>query len=358
MAIRSEIEVKRAADLNSQAINYEKLAGEILRSLRGTRTQRQCSELLGYSFNQVGKWESGATHIKWEDFIHVAEALQIPIAKHFNAFFWLSEGEFSASSAIKHLAVQLSLPPRKSPAARAVMKRWLSGSSSPDFAEVLKMIDSQPAVLIGWLALFVDCASVPGLRARYAIWQLEVESVLSDPRCVFINAALELQSYKDLPIHSDRFLVEHACCDADTVQKTLATMLAKNAATFDGKKYYPSHQFEFSLSPNAKLRGLTKYTTELAASRYPVVPATQSTEQQPRNASVGSVRVVPMSQAAAKKVSELIAHFHNAVGKIVKEDSDLKTNVQIMLMHSFPSNINLPSHRAGVNKPGKGHRDH
>lgn len=66
---------------------YSQLSREIIIHLRGGRTQTELSSLLGYSFNQVSKWESGATLFLWQNFIDLNEALQLPWSKNFNDCF-------------------------------------------------------------------------------------------------------------------------------------------------------------------------------------------------------------------------------------------------------------------------------
>lgn len=70
-------------------------------------------------------------------------------------------------------------------------------------------------------------------------------------------------------------------------------------------------------------------------------PAIQKTKLQPF--SLTSVRVVPLSAPVTKGVMGLILKFHNEAGQITKENSLPKSNVQVILAHSFASNINSPN---------------
>lgn len=336
-----EIENQSTKNLVPNTTDYRKLTEEIIRVLRGEFSQRQFSELLGYSFNQVGKWESSATHLKWESFINMAHVLKIPIEKHFQTIFWTFEGEFTIKSSIQILAKQLNTNTIEGQTLQDTVERWLVGVNGPDFSEVLRVIDSKPSLLIGWLALFIDCDLLTTLQPRYQQWLSEIDTIMNYPECIYINAALELQAYKDLPIHDDQFLIEHAACTRENVKQILSLLKEKGAVSFDGKKYHPLRLFEFSFSPNPKLRSITKFSTELAASRYSNIPAKNSSTK-PRNISMSTVRVVPMSMETAKKVRDLMVQFDNDVRQTIKDDLGLKNNVQVMLFHSFTSDINLP----------------
>ncbi len=338
--ITHEIKNRKTLDTFPQPTDYRKLTEEITRLLRGDLSQRQFSELLGFSFNQVGKWESSATHLKWESFVQMAHVLKIPIEKHFQTFFWTFDGEFSIKSSIQTLAKQLRTNTADGENLKNLVDRWLVGVNGPDFSEILRIIDSKPSLLLGWLSLFVNCEQLPSLRFRFDQWQTEIETVMNHPQCVYVNAALELQAYQDLPIHDNQFLIEHAACTLKNVRQILALLLENGAISFDGKKYQSRRLFEFSFSPNPKLRSLTKFSTELAASRYSNTPA-QNSAPKPRNVSMSSVRVVPMSAAAAKKVRDLMVQFDNDVRQAIQEDQGPMNNVQVMLFHSFTSDINL-----------------
>ena len=90
-------------------LNYQQLAEQIVRHLRGDITQRQLSANLGFTFNQVGKWESGATQIKWDDFLYLCKILEVPIEKYFRNTFWMIDTEFNALSTIISLDNNLGL---------------------------------------------------------------------------------------------------------------------------------------------------------------------------------------------------------------------------------------------------------
>lgn len=321
-------------------LNYQKLATQIICKMRGDITQRQLSEMLGYTFNQVGKWESGVTQIKWDDFFLLGQVLGIPMEKHFRYSFWTLEKDFTAFTALKALESNLSFSSILDADTRVAIKKWLSGSKVPDLAEVLKLIGTKSPTLFGWLSLFVNCSSIPLLKSPYAIFLQNLDSVLNDPLVVYVNAALQLEAYEKLEFHNEEFLAEHSACTRQQAQLALKTLLSHGLITYDGKKYRPCpFDFSFSGLRHHKLRGLTKHTTSLAASRYSEIPIFIDPTKV-RNPSQSSVRVVALSTEAAKQVVNLIAKFHNDVGEIVNQDQHPKDNVQVILIHSFASNIN------------------
>jgi transcriptional regulator with XRE-family HTH domain len=320
-------------------LDYQILSQEIVRYLRGKINQRVFSKKLGYSFNQVGKWESGVTQIKWHDFLILADFLKLPIEKSFRMLFSSATEKFNYKNSLtildRHLVLRSNVD---YPEHKHVIK-WIKGTSQPHFASILQALDTRPSMLMGWLSYFADCRQVPCLLEKQDLFMARIEAVLKDPNCVYVNSALHLRPYYELKEHDENLLAQHAACTIDQLRKTLKSMLDAKIIRFDGKKYLPCpFDFSFSALPLAKLRPLTKYTTQLAADAYPSVPVQIDTDIT-KTLSLSSVRVVAMSPSASRRVGDLITQFHNQMAEIVKEDHLPKENVQILILHSFASNL-------------------
>lgn len=324
------------------SFNYRACATEVIRLLRGDLSQRELSERLGYTFNQIGKWESGVTQIKWDDFILLCEKMNVPFESFFRQKFWMFAGEFSPAQALLELSKNLKLSPHQEKKYKHKLRAWETEKQTPDLAEVLEIIDLVPSMLIIFLEGIVDCEKVETLQNKYQTFMLCLELVNHDPICVYLNSALQIEAYKKLEYHDDEILAYHATCSVEHLKHLLARMLVLNIITFDGKKYLPCpFDFSFSGHRTAKLRSLTKYSTDLASQRYTLTPALPPRPGVERNPSVSSVRVNAMSEEAATKMLDLVSEFHNRVAQIVTEDRDKpKNNVQLVIIHSFSSIIN------------------
>lgn len=331
---------------SSTPMNYQKLAEELIIYLRGKRKQRELSSNLGFSFNQVGKWESGVTQIKWTHFTQLCLYLKIPIYDHIQYFFWTLNDDYSTASCLRAIDKSIQLQKSSDKDNSKLLKKWLGKKLEPDLSEVLKIIDSHPGVLIGWLGRFLDCSKIETLKLAFDRLQVASEAIMDNPLSVYVNAALQLEAYKKSPTHDEKFLAEHATCTTQELRTLLSKMLKAGIIHFDGKKYLSrsSQFFSFSFSQNPNLRGLTKYTTDLASQRYSLIPATRP-DPRKFNYSAGSVRVAALSEKMATQVGELVKEFHGRMADLLKQDNEPKTNVQVILIHSFASNINSPIER-------------
>lgn len=325
-------------------VDYYKLAREILVQLRGEMSQRSLSEKLGYSYNQVGKWESGFTQIKWDGFVAVAKALGIPLESRLSYFFSDYEGEFDVETIVAMLRNNLALDFNTDEALKGWLRKWKAKKFAPDLAEILRILDSRPAMLFSWLMMFVDGTQLMSIKEDYQAFMVRLEATMDDPNVIYVNAALRTQDYASLKVHDESLLAQHACCSIDRLRQTLWLMVSQGVVHFDGKKYEPClFDFSFSTLRHAGLRQFTKYTTELAAEKYPVDPGSID-RSKIKNACGSSARVTAMSAKAADQVAQLVNKFHSEVGEIVKRDSAPKEHVQIIVLHNFVSNISkLPN---------------
>lgn len=325
------------------SVDYDAIALGLMRQLRGGFSQRKMSHDLGFTFNKVGKWENGATEISWSDFESVARLRKIDLEEHFRFFFWTFVCEFTAANIATHLMHDESVRKRFAGVNEATVRRWKSGASEPSLADVLKMIDTNRAVLIGWLTRFCDCSKFPDLKPSYDLFCRQVDAIALDPLVLYVNAALKLDGYRARPRHDESYLALHSTCTIAELRKTLKTMLEYGLATLGPTHYLPAeHPLSFSYLRDAKVRSITAYATELVARRYSAMPQLHVAEK-PVNMSVSSVRTEPMSVAASKRVSELVMKFHRDVGEVVRTDVGEKTNVQVVVLHSFASIANAPA---------------
>lgn len=218
--------------------------------------------------------------------------------------------------------------------------------SQPKLEDVFELIDSRPYILTGWISQFVDCKKILSMKSEFQKFERALAVVSNESLSGFVNAALQLQEYMDSPTHSNDILLDHVACSESELNRILSILQKNRIIEFNGKKYYPKFQsLSFSLLPNKNLRPLYQHVHSFIDSRFKSSPASSYPESNKKtiNFSMASVRIAPLSKRASKKAAELVSKFHHEMGKIVEEDSEPKTNVQVVLIHSVPTSINLPS---------------
>jgi transcriptional regulator with XRE-family HTH domain len=309
--------------------HYQELASELIRELRGELSQRDLSQKLGYSFNQVGKWEALATQIKFSDFIKICKVLDFPIENQFRRYFYTLQGPFTEENILESLKTIIS---------RSHVDVSFFKSPRPDFSEFLEILDLCPSHLIAWLSEIIDCSKINLIKPVYNFYLSRLELVKSYPMAPFIYTTLELESYKVLPEHSDEFMAYHAGCTQKDVRLVLGFLQQFGWVIFADNKYQKTClHFGFSTIASESLRGMTKYATDLASNRYSL---TRANIPQGSNVGQSSFRAMALSYEASLRARELILQFHNDLAELEKFDSGEKNNIQVFVAHSFPTTVN------------------
>lgn len=323
--------------------DYYVLGRQFLKDIRGELSQRELSQMLGYSFNQVGKWETGATQIKWNDFLEIVTVLGYPVNEQLKTYIGNYQGNYDDKEFFEHLTFFYGLNSIENPYLYELGLKWQKKLGSPDLAEVFAVFDARASMLIGFLSNYIDCSQFELVAEKYQLFLKQLDILSADPNAGFVNEALQLEDYKNLEVHDEDLLARHSGCSVLALRKTLKTQLEIGTIYFDGKKYYSSgFEYSFSNLNNEKVRTFNKYTFEFIARKYPI----RHEEKVPGpiyNSSVSSSRVIAMSPKAALNVDKLISQFHNDVGEIVKHDSDEKTNVQVITVASLAAAFQIKS---------------
>lgn len=310
----------------SARLDYDILAAEIVRALRGALSQREFSKKLKFSFNQVGKWESQATAVRWSDFIFICKQTGIDIEKHLrNSFFWNLEDDFSAPQFLRTLlsffgTIQRvdDVPVLKKNAAN--IKKWLRGETEPRFSEVLQFIDQTPLVLSSWLGEFLDLTKIDALKNRRKADHQATELLNLDPTCPLVLAALGTNDYVKSLSHSSKIISQMVGLPLRQIDDAILELLGRRLIRMVNGKYVASGG-DLGPLPSQNLKSLTKYLSQRGIDQH--------------GSSVSSCQLHPISEAAAKKISDLTVRFHYQISEILKTDQQPKTKVRCTLVQSF-----------------------
>lgn len=185
-------------------MDYELIAVELLRSLRGKHSQAAFSRRLGYRSNMVSRWEAGVAFPTAARLLEVVAKVRPRRAAPLHAFFprvpaSLTGVEPTSPAAVAAFLTELRgktpllVIARDSGFNRYSVSRWLSGDAEPRLPCFLQLVD----VLSRRLPDFVACCSDPSQVASVAAaWRrLEAmrEVAYSTPWSHAVLRALELE---------------------------------------------------------------------------------------------------------------------------------------------------------------------
>lgn len=195
-------------------MNYERLASELIRELRGKRSQPALSRRLGYRANVVYLWESGRRFPKASDLFRLAARSKVEPSALSR---WLgapapaltptwSSRQSSQLLALLSPGVRASELSRASGVDRGTVARWLTGRTEPRLPAWLELVDKVAHRLVELVELFCDPARLSALSGLYQDLKAQERLAYDAPMSHLVMRALELAAYQALPRHEPGFI--------------------------------------------------------------------------------------------------------------------------------------------------------
>jgi len=195
-------------------MNYERLASELIRRLRGARSQPAVSRRLGYHANVLYLWESGRRFPPASGLFRLAARSKCEPSLLVR---WLGAAAptVQPSWSARHTGQLLSLLAPGVPVSelsrsvgvdRGTVTRWLTGRTEPRLPVWLRLVDEVAHRLVEMIELFCDPAELPALSGLYHDLKAQERLAYEAPSSHLVMRALELDAYQALPRHHPGFI--------------------------------------------------------------------------------------------------------------------------------------------------------
>jgi len=214
------------------------LMKELLREIRGTRSQMGMSRRMGCTFNQSYRWESGRARMAWSDFAVYCRAGKVDLAKALTSSLRYSGPAGDGTALVRHLVEGRALneAAKTFGLSRFKLQRWVRGESAVHLEGVLRILDAVQALLVFSEAL------VPLGRLRSLSALAEQRRVLSllfsrYPAVGGSIEALDLRAYRRLARHKDAWLARRIGISDREEAEILELALKAGLIRWDGARY-------------------------------------------------------------------------------------------------------------------------
>lgn len=188
-------------------VNYEQVASEFVRALRGHRSQPAFSRRLGYRSNVVYTWESGRGYPTAAVALAAARRTGIDLERAFESFYrgrpeWIERHDPATPQGVaaflndlrgRTSIVDLASYSQRS---RFAVARWMKGDTEPRLPEFLQMVECCSLRLLDWLEQFVDPLQLASVAERYRAMETARRVAYEAPWTQAILRALEMQDYQ------------------------------------------------------------------------------------------------------------------------------------------------------------------
>lgn len=193
-------------------LEYERIASDFLRAVRGKRSQAAFSRRLGYRTNVLYLWEAGRSFPTAADALSAASRAGIDVRASLANFYhrtpdWLDRVDPMTREGVATLLNDLRGRTGINDLAKATGKsrfalaRWLRGDAEPKLPEFLLLVEKTSQRLLDFLAALVDPNQLPSVHRAWEELEATRRSAFDMPWTQAVLRVLELRDYADLPRH-------------------------------------------------------------------------------------------------------------------------------------------------------------
>jgi transcriptional regulator with XRE-family HTH domain len=210
-------------------MDYELASRELVRALRGRRSQTATRRRLKRSSNVLSAWESGSRYPSASDFLELLRLSgQAPqqLLSRFAPCRGASTRALVASwlNALTRDRPQAELS-RSLGVNRNTVARWLAGSTEPRLPQLLAFLEVTTQRALDFMTEVAPPERLPSVAPAYRDLQEQRELAYRMPWAHAVLRALELEQYRALPRHMPGFIAGCTGLTLEQEEQCLAALL-------------------------------------------------------------------------------------------------------------------------------------
>jgi transcriptional regulator with XRE-family HTH domain len=296
-------------------MDYETLAKQLIRSIRGKRSQVALARRLGYSSNVLYTWESGRRWPTAAVFFELCHRVKLDVPAIVAEFLGglppeLAGRDFSKPDAVATFlrslregatTVELS---RRAGVGRVSVGRWLKGEAEPRLPDFLKFIDIASLRLLDFLAGFVEPDSLPEARQAWRLLEAQRRVAYGLPWSHAVMRALELEAYRRLKKHRPGWIAERLGLSLNEEERCLLALSDSGLIAKRRHRWVVTRIVTVDTRRNPEAgRLLKRHWADVGRERLPVL--------EPQEEDLFSYNLFTVSEHDWQRLRELhIAYYH------------------------------------------------
>ncbi len=231
-------------------MHYETLSSELIRALRGKRSQTAFSKRHGYRSNVAYAWESGRAFPTAVGFFEILERSGRKLAPALTKFY-RAPSESSARHDLKtapgvaafldDLRGQTSVVDlaRTAKRSRFAVARWLKAEAEPRLPDFLRLVESASLRLLDFLACFFDLSTLPSVSKAWHELETARRAAYEMPWSHAVLRVIELPEYRALPTHEPGFVAQRLRISLEEAERCVALLLETGQLKKRGRRLVP-----------------------------------------------------------------------------------------------------------------------
>jgi len=213
-------------------MDHETLAKELIRVLRGARSQPWLSRRVGLKSNLVYRWEAGRAWPSTPQFFRVCRAAGQRVAPGLERFIGHGDAiELESTQGVAELLRALAGPRKVLDIAHAVgrsrfvVSRWLAGKTDVRLPDFLRFIEATTLRLLDVLALVLDPATLPSVARAWKRLQVARQAAYDVPWSHAVLRVLELEDYRARATPGEGWIAERLGISVDEERRCLTLLV-------------------------------------------------------------------------------------------------------------------------------------
>jgi transcriptional regulator with XRE-family HTH domain len=320
--------------------DYSKLKSELLKLLLRDRSSIQISRQMGYSFDQIRRWQTGSKELRWDEFCDLCEVLQIPLLGHLRDIFSFDIRDqdelyfFMAHLRKRFLRWSLRELHEKVGVHPSVMKRYIGGQVFPSMEVVFALLDLHKNILSAFLFALVGKQNINAFDHSLQHGQSQVTAETTLPLASAIEGLLMIEEYIQQPTHDEQWFLDKLVVSRDQFRQTWRHMLAAGSIEEKNGKFQITYTTintqgatPFQVCKTGEFWSERARQRYLSRDHYPV--------NKGKTPNALAYRVVPMSNEAMKTANEILLKAYHDIQGVAEDSNGPYHDVRVFLFQHF-----------------------
>lgn len=229
-------------------LDYEVVASEFLRALRGTRSQTAFARRLGYRSNVVHSWEVGRAFPTASKTLSAASKIGLDVPGALATLYrkkpgWLGHTDVTTPDGVaqflRDLQGNLAIGDLAAKVGRSrfATARWLHGQSEPRLPDFFRLLEALTLRLIDFISVVVEPSALPSIREVYLELEQARKATYQKPWSQAVLRVLEMQAYVDLPAHQPGWVAAKLDIPREEEETALEILVTTGQAEYRDGKY-------------------------------------------------------------------------------------------------------------------------
>lgn len=310
------------------------LKTQLLRAIRGKKSQTYLSRKLKFRGNQVFRWESNERAISWPNFVKLCKASDCDLPTALSKVFGYRGKPDDFAQLFSQLIgdIKISEVAETLKCSRFAVSRWVRGQSQPDLEYFLMLTHHYSFALFEFLELLVDVNEIPVVQKEYNKRKLQKEIHYRYPIVDAFLTCCELDEYKNATQGLSGFFSKKLGISIDEEDEIIRALRQAGIVQIkaNGKIEMKSERLDLRGSEQGA-QSIRQFWLNRALEHVKTKP------MQNTNSSFGTI-VLPSNREAAAKIKEEYYEFYHRVRAILQSNEGKKDRVQVFNFQLFDLN--------------------